>query len=360
MKALILVGGFGTRLRPLTLSCPKPLVEFCNKSIVVHQIEALVGVGVTEVVLAVNYQPQVMLQALQTMEKLYNIKITCSHETEPLGTAGPLALARELLDDGDPFFVFNSDVICEYRLQDFLDYHKSHGAEGTIMVTKVDEPSKYGVVLSGEDGQIQRFVEKPREYVGNKINAGIYIFNREILDRIQLRPTSIEKEIFPQMAAEGNLFSMVLPGYWMDIGQPKDFLTGMCLHLDYLNNSSGDDTLTTGSKFIGNVMVDPTAVIGEGCLIGPNVVVGPGCIIEDGVRLSRTTLLRGVTVRANSWIHSSIIGWGSTIGRWCRIEGITVVGEDVQVKDEKFINGGLILPHKAISTNIPEPGTIVM
>ncbi|TYZ66339.1 hypothetical protein PybrP1_005487 [[Pythium] brassicae (nom. inval.)] len=335
MKALILVGGFGTRLRPLTLSCPKPLVEFCNKSIVVHQIEALVGVGVTEVVLAVNYQPQVMLQALESMEK-------------------------QLLDDGDPFFVFNSDVICEYRLQEFLDFHKAHGGEGTLLVTKVDEPSKYGVVLSAEDGQIQRFVEKPREYVGNKINAGIYIFNRDVLDRIQLRPTSIEKEIFPQMAAEGNLFSMVLPGYWMDIGQPKDFLTGMCLHLDYLNNAGGDDTLTTGPKFIGNVMVDPTAVIGEGCLIGPNVVVGPGCVIEDGVRLSRTTLLRGVTVRANSWIHSSIIGWGSTIGRWCRIEGITVVGEDVQVKDEKFINGGLILPHKAISANIPEPGTIVM
>ncbi|KUG00009.1 UPF0586 protein C9orf41 [Phytophthora nicotianae] len=278
MKALILVGGFGTRLRPLTLSCPKPLVEFCNKSIVMHQIEALVA--------------------------------------------------------------------------DFLDFHKAHGAEGTIMVTRVDEPSKYGVVISNADGQIQRFVEKPREYVGNKINAGIYIFNREVLDRIQLRPTSIEKEIFPQMAAEGNLFSMVLPGYWMDIGQPKDFLSGMCLHLDYVERTNAD-ALSTGPKFIGNVMVDPTAVIGEGCLIGPNVVVGPGCVIEDGVRLSRTTLLRGVTVRANSWIQSSIIGWGSTIGRWCRIEGITVVGEDVQVKDEKFINGGLILPHKAISASIP-------
>ncbi|KAG7391116.1 cytochrome c1 [Phytophthora pseudosyringae] len=359
MKALILVGGFGTRLRPLTLSCPKPLVEFCNKSIVMHQIEALVAVGVTEVILAVNYQPQVMLAALESMEKKYLIKISCSHETEPLGTAGPLALARELLDDGDPFFVFNSDVICEYRLQDFLDFHRARGAEGTIMVTRVDEPSKYGVVLSSDDGQIQRFVEKPREYVGNKINAGIYIFNREVLDRIQLRPTSIEKEIFPQMAAEGNLYSMVLPGYWMDIGQPKDFLSGMCLHLDYVERTNAD-SLSTGPKFIGNVMVDPTAVIGEGCLIGPNVVVGPGCVIEDGVRLSRTTLLRGVTVRANSWIQSSIIGWGSTIGRWCRIEGITVVGEDVQVKDEKFINGGLILPHKAISASIPDPGTIVM
>lgn len=209
-------------------------------------------------------------------------------------------------------------------------------------VTRVDEPSKYGVVISAEDGQIERFVEKPREYVGNKINAGIYIFNRDVLDRIQLRPTSIEKEVFPQMAAEGNLYSMVLPGYWMDIGQPKDFLSGMCLHLDFLERSDAE-TLTRGPKYVGNVLVDPTATVGEGCLIGPNVVVGPGCVIEDGashqrsstwlqdaiddvdifgccagVRLSRTTLLRGVTVRANSWIQSSIIGWGSTIGRWVR------------------------------------------
>lgn len=218
-------------------------------------------------------------------DEQYNIKISCSHETEPLGTAGPLALARELLDDGDPFFVFNSDVICEYRLEDFLAFHKNHGGEGTILVTRVDEPSKYGVVLSAEDGQIQQFVEKPREYVGNKINAGIYIFNREILDRIQLRPTSIEKEIFPQMAAEGNLFSMVLPGYWMDIGQPKDFLSGMCLHLDYLERTDAE-ALTHGPKFVGNVLVDPTAAIGEGCLIGPNVVVGPGCVIEDGAIVS--------------------------------------------------------------------------
>lgn len=242
----------------------------------------------TEVILAVNYQPQVMLAALESMEKKvrmawrslleggehrddeccayylqYHIKISCSHETEPLGTAGPLALARELLDDGDPFFVFNSDVICEYRLQDFLSFHQAHGGEGTIMVTRVDEPSKYGVVLSAESGQIERFVEKPREYVGNKINAGIYIFNREILDRIQLRPTSIETEIFPQMAAEGNLFSMVLPGYWMDIGQPKDFLSGMCLHLDFLERTDSS-ALTTGSKFIGNVMVVRLAAAVDG------------------------------------------------------------------------------------------------
>lgn len=360
MKALILVGGFGTRLRPLTLSCPKPLVEFCNKSIVVHQIEALVSVGVTEVVLAVNYQPQVMMTALNEMEAKYGIKITCSHETEPLGTGGPLALAKEVLSQGgEPFFVFNSDVICEYRLQEFLDFHNSHAGEGTLMVTRVEEPSKYGVVLANETGRIQRFVEKPSTYVGNKINAGMYLFDTTVLDRIELKPTSIEKEVFPQMASEGVLFQHELPGYWMDIGQPKDYLTGMCLHLDSMSKLNME-ALSVGEQFFGNVLVDPSATIGKGCLIGPDVVIGANCVIEDGVRLSRSTLMRGVTVRANSWINSSIIGWESTIGRWCRIEGITVVGEDVQVKDEKFINGGMILPHKSISTSIAEPGTIVM
>ena len=119
MKALILVGGFGTRLRPLTLSCPKPLVDFCNKPMIVHQISALKRVGVSEVVLAINYQPKVMLGFIEEYEKKLGVKIVCSREETPMGTAGPLALARDILDDGtgEPFFVLNSDVICEYPLE---------------------------------------------------------------------------------------------------------------------------------------------------------------------------------------------------------------------------------------------------
>lgn len=118
-----------------------------------------------------------------------------------MGTAGPLALAREHLSDGEPFFVFNSDVTCEYPLKELLAFHKSHGAEGTIFVTKVAEPSKYGVVVHGDDGAIEHFVEKPQTFVGNHINAGLYIFNPSVLDRIPLEPTSIEKEIFPKVSA---------------------------------------------------------------------------------------------------------------------------------------------------------------
>jgi mannose-1-phosphate guanylyltransferase len=361
MKALILVGGFGTRLRPLTLSVPKPLVDFANKPMILHQIEALKAAGVDEVVLAINYQPEVMMNFLVDFEKKLGMKITCSQETEPMGTAGPLALARDKLDDGsgEAFFVLNSDVISEYPLKEMIEFHHNHGGEATIMVTKVDEPSKYGVVVMDEKkGAVQRFVEKPQQFVGNKINAGIYLLSPKTLDRINLRPTSIEKEIFPKIAAENQLFAMVLPGFWMDIGQPRDYNTGLRLYLDSLKQKM-PKLLASGPSYIGNVIVDESAQIGEGCLIGPDVSIGQGCIIEAGVRLSRCTIMRGVRVKKHACISGSIIGWHSTIGQWARIENMTVLGEDVHVRDEVFSNGGVVLPHKEIKTSILKPEIVM-
>ncbi|GMI69754.1 GDP-MANNOSE PYROPHOSPHORYLASE 1, CYTOKINESIS DEFECTIVE 1, SENSITIVE TO OZONE 1 [Hibiscus trionum] len=361
MKALILVGGFGTRLRPLTLSVPKPLVDFANKPMILHQIEALKAIGVTEVVLAINYQPEVMLNFLKEFEKKLGIKITCSQETEPLGTAGPLALARDKLIDGsgEPFFVLNSDVISEYPLKEMISFHKSHGGEASIMVTKVDEPSKYGVVVMEETtGKVERFVEKPKTFVGNKINAGIYLLNPSVLDRIELRPTSIEKEVFPSIAAANKLYAMVLPGFWMDIGQPKDYITGLRFYLDSLRKRSSAE-LASGSHFIGNILVDESAVIGDGCLIGPDVAIGPGCVIESGVRLSRCSIMRGVHIKKHACISNSIIGWHSTVGRWARLENMTILGEDVHLGDEVYSNGGVVLPHKEIKSSILKPEIVM-
>lgn len=358
MKALILVGGFGTRLRPLTLSVPKPIVEFGNKPSIIHQIEALVKIGVNEVVLAVNYQPELMSACMTQWEKKLGIKISYSQETEPLGTAGPLALARNLLNDGEPFFVLNSDVICTFPFAELLAFHKKHGAEGTIMVTKVEEPSKYGVVVANEEGKIQQFVEKPKIFVGNKINAGLYIFNPAILDRIEAKPTSIEKEIFPAMAAQGQLYCMTLPDFWMDVGQPKDFLAGTSLYLKHLKEAHPSQ-LRHGEGFEGPVLVDETAKIGKGCKIGPNVVVGPNCVIGDGVRLKDTVILEGTKVGDHSWVSHSILGWKSVIGKWVRIQNVTVLGQDVTVNDELFLNGAQVLPHKSLSESVPEPKIIM-
>uniref|UniRef100_A0A3Q3CFF0 mannose-1-phosphate guanylyltransferase n=1 Tax=Haplochromis burtoni TaxID=8153 RepID=A0A3Q3CFF0_HAPBU len=324
MKALILVGGYGTRLRPLTLSVPKPLVEFCNKPILLHQVEALVKLG---------------------------IRISLSHEKEPLGTAGPLALARDLLnDDSEPFFVLNSDVICDFPFKDLLQFHHNHGKEGTIVVRET--------VQVFPIGRIHRFVEKPQVFVSNKINAGMYIFNPSMLSRIQLRPTSIEKEIFPVMAGEGQLYAMELQGFWMDIGQPKDFLTGMCMYLQSVRQHA-PERLRTGPGFLGNVLVDPTAQIGENCTIGPNVTIGAGVVVEDGVRIKRCTVLKGSRVRSHSWLESCIVGWSSSVGQWVRMENVTVLGEDVIVNDELYLNGANVLPHKSINESVPEPRIIM-
>ncbi|ORY31240.1 nucleotide-diphospho-sugar transferase [Naematelia encephala] len=364
MKALILVGGFGTRLRPLTLSWPKPLVEFCNKAIILHQIEALVKAGVKDIVLAVNYRPEVMVSVLKKTEEELGITITFSVENEPLDTAGPLALARDILGkDDSPFFVLNADVTCTYPFEAFRDFHLAHGCEGSIMVTKVAEPSNYGVVVTKPGTTIiDRFVEKPVEFVGNRINAGIYIFHPKVLDRIELRPTSIEKEVFPAIVADGQLHSYDLQGFWMDVGQPKDYIAGTCLYLSHLtatHSSLLSDPTKNKWVYGGNVLVDPTAEVDPTAVLGPNVVIGAGVKIGAGVRLQRCIILSNAVVRDHAWVANSIVGWNSNVGRWTRVENITVLGDDVTIKDELYVNGASVLPHKSISTSITEPRIVM-
>jgi mannose-1-phosphate guanylyltransferase len=324
-------------------------------------LQALKEAGCDEVVLAINYRPQVMMDFLKEWEEKLGIKITCSQEPEPMGTAGPLALAREILDDGSgtPFFVLNSDVICDYPLKDMLQYHKKSGAEATILVTKVTDPSKYGVVVMNEAGKVDRFVEKPKDFVGDKINAGIYCCNPAVLKRIQPRPTSIEKEVFPAVAADGGLYAMELKGYWMDVGQPQDYLTGSALHLESLRNRKPEE-LASGQSIRGNVIIDETVTIGQGCAIGPNVSIGKGCTIGDGVRLSNCVLLHRVKVKNYARVADSIVGWGSSVGQWARIDNKSVIGEDVFTADEVYLNGAVVLPHKDIKESVLEAGTIIM
>jgi len=296
---------------------------------------------------------------LKTYEQELGISIIMSEETEPLGTAGPLALAKNLLKGDEPFFVLNSDVICTFPFQHLLDFHKKHGKEGTIMVTQVEEPSKYGVVVSeAESGKILRFVEKPQIFVGNNINAGIYMFNSSILDRIEVKPTSIEKEVFPKMANEGQLYCVALEGFWMDVGQPKDYLQGMSLYLHHLHDKQSEE-LSHSPGIIPPVLIHKSAVIGDGCIIGPNVSIGQGCVIENGVRLANCALLTGSVVRSNTLIKNSIIGWNCEVGSWTRVESYSVLGADVHINNELYVNGGKILPNKTISDNIPLPEVIM-
>lgn len=315
--------------------------------------------------LAINYRKEIMAEFLEE-HKDFGVKITLSQETEPLGTAGPLALARELLEGSEPFLVMNCDVACEVNLRALLDFHNAHGKVGTIMVTPVDEPAKYGksVVVSHATGLIERFVEHGRTFAGNLINAGVYVFSPSIFERISLRPTSMEKEVLPGLAAEDQLYSIRLQklegrsaNYWMNIKKPPDFLQGTALYLQFLREHRPAELSATPG--VGNVLLDASARVGAGCKLGPDVVVGPGCVIEDGVRLARCTLLEGVRVCAHATVLDSILGWRSTVGRWSRVEGVSVLGEDVHVNDELALNGALILPHKVIDASVAEPQIIM-
>ncbi|CAL8105775.1 unnamed protein product [Calicophoron daubneyi] len=364
MKAIILIGGYGTRLRPLTLSIPKPIVEFCNRPMLLFQVEALLQVDIDEIILAINRQASSLenfiRESCNSVIGDKSVKITFSYEDEPLDTAGPLGQAASFLDSTEePFFVLNSDIICNYPFQQMLDFHISHGHEGTMLVTKVEEPSKYGAVVHNDrTGLVKYFVEKPSEYVANRVNAGLYIFQRSILKRIQAVPTSIETTVFPAMVQDGELYCIEFNGFWMDIGQPADYLTGMRLYLSHLYEKKSP-SLNSDPGLIGNVLVDPTAKIGQGCRIGPNVTIGAHVVIEDGVRIMNTAVFSNSVISSHSWLNNCIIGWRSRIGRWVRMENLTVLGENVRVKDELFLNGALILPHNAISESVTEPHIIM-
>ncbi len=169
---------------------------------------------------------------------------------------------------------------------------------------------------------------------------------------------SIEKEIFPLMAKQGQLHAMPLPGFWADGGQPKEFLTGTALYLASLSKHS-KESLASAPWVEGNVLIHPSAKIGEGCKIGPNVVIGPDVTIGAHVRLSKCVIMGGSHIRDNAWIHASIVGWYCTVGKWTRLDGITVLGEDVQVKDEIFVNGATVLPHKSVGATILQPQIVM-
>ncbi|KAL7068358.1 nucleotidyl transferase family protein [Cryptosporidium serpentis] len=442
MKAIILSGGFGSRLRPLTLSKPKPIIEICNIPLIEFQISQFVGVGVKDIILAVNYLSEELREPIKNIEKNYGVKIHTSIEKKPLGTAGPILLAKRFIEDniitGEPFFVCNSDIVCNFPLEEMLnmynklncDYQRKY--ESIILVKQVEDPSKYGVVVHDKDtGLVEEFIEKPQKYIGNFINAGLYILSPSILNLIEPNiAVSIEKNIFPKIAACKCLYCLRFLtneiNIWADVGIPADFLYGTQLFLKYLQNMEyytnknpklclyeenklnpimNYDHLTLiqnnremiksevisqnflnfeylnnfkllkimikmnqlelaqsneSYNIIENVIIHPTSQISKDCLIGPNVVIGKDCIIGKGVRLENCIIFDKTVIEDFSKIKSSIIGWNSKIGKWVRINGLSVFGEDVTISNEAFINSAIILPHKSINSSIIQPNMIIL
>ena len=215
--------------------------------------------------------------------------------------------------------------------------------------------------LKNEEWHFVTYGTEASEFVGDRINAGLYIFSNKFLNRIEAKPTSIEREIFPKMASDQELYAFPMKGFWADIGKPKDFLIGVELFLnDLYEKKVNHELFAPQSDIIGkNVVIDKTAKIEKGCFIGPNVVIGAGCEIKSGTRIKNSVLFQNCIVGENSFIEGSIIGWKSNIGKWCRIQDLSVLGEDVTVKNEVLLKKNIIL-HPVTIKNNPKEGEILL
>ncbi|EOD35238.1 hypothetical protein EMIHUDRAFT_363030 [Emiliania huxleyi CCMP1516] len=367
MKAVLLIGNFSGSLRPLTLSQPLPLLRFCNRSLIFHQLQALKDAGISQVVICHPNKevPADWTAAIEQLSGELGLKLVCSQETEPAGTAGALKHAEALVtDDGTndaPFIVVNADVLCSYPLRDLLLAHLKRGREGTLLTTRSEEPSEYGVVVVDErTGGITHFVDRPETFVSDRINCGVYVFSPAIFERIRASSRVSMNELLPAMAKAEQLNSMLLSGYWVKLTSTRSYMGAVASHLEIarylapasLAESTADFTVT------GNVMVHPSATIGKGCVVGPAVVIGPNCRVAEGVRLESCTLLEGAAVASHAIIRESVLGLGSSIGRWCFVNG-SVLGEAVEVCEALLLNGATVLPQKQLERNIRSPEIVI-
>ena len=308
MKAVILAGGLGTRLRPLTYTVPKALVPLCGKPLISHIVDALPP-WIDTVLIAVNY----MRDALESYFKGLDLprEIIMVEELEPLGTGGALKNVSKYLDD--TFVAFNGDVVSSIDLDAMMHFHVSSGGVGTIALWEVEDPSAFGVVALGEKGRIATFQEKPPkgQALSGLVNAGAYVFEPDILDLIGPGNVSLERQIFPQILNRG-LLGYRFGGYWVDCGTRESFLRAQRILMDGGRRMMSDTELIGASEVVG-----PNYLDGVTCTdskIGPYVSALKGVVIEEGSEVSDCILMEGVTVGPSSRVKGSIVGPGVTIG----------------------------------------------
>ena len=319
-RAILLVGGEGTRLRPLTYTRPKPLLPVVGISILERKLAHLAAHGVTEAVLSLGYKPDAFLAAFPSGEAC-GVRLHYAVEPAPLDTAGAILFAA--VEAGydqlaGPTIVVNGDVITDLDITAQMAFHVANGAEATIALTKVEDPSAFGVVPTDESGRVLAFVEKPprNEAPTNWINAGTYILEPSVLARIpRARKASIEREIFPVIAAEGRLFAVHSPAYWIDTGTPALYL-----------QATGD--LLGDSSFVGEgAVVNPSAVVQRS-------VIGAGATVGAHAQVIRSVLLPGAIIGDKAVVEDSIVGEHAQVGSRSKLSAHTVLGDGVVVADD--------------------------
>jgi len=348
MKAVILVGGKGTRLRPITYSVPKALMPLQNKPYIGHLVDALRASDLEGAVLSMGYLPD-PIQAYFAEWELDGFKLQYAVEDHPLGTAGGIKNAEEHLEDG-PFLATNGDVLTNIDFSKVIETHKKSGALATIALTAVENPTAYGLVEIDHLLRVQRFIEKPspEQITTNLINTGVYVIEREVLEMIpEGREVSIEREIFPDLQAAGELGAYVSRAYWRDIGTPQSYLAAS---RDALSGAAvrGKEAvecldLHPSARISGCADLLPPISIAEECevesgaTVGRYAALGKGCYVGEGAVVKESVLFEGVQVEEGAIIHNSIVGPGAVIRKNAVVSDVSVLGADYIVGEEEVV-----------------------
>jgi len=339
VKAVVLVGGEGTRLRPLTLSMPKPMLPVAEVAMIERVVGHLAGHGIDEVVLSLGYRPDAFLLAFPD-NTCAGVRLTYAVEPERLDTAGGIAFAARSVGLDEAFVVVNGDVLTDLDVTELIAFHRERGGEATISLTPVDDPSAFGVVATDERGKVQAFIEKPRreDAPTNLINAGFYVFEPAVVDRVPVDGRlHLESQVFPAMVDEGRLYALASDVYWTDTGTPALYLQA---NLDYVRGLRGDPPApgakerhrgvwTLGAGVIDGELVAP-ALVGDAAFVARGAVVeesvlGAGCRVEAGAVVRSSVLLPGAVVRSGATVEHSILGEGAVVGDGAQVRQLTVV-----------------------------------
>jgi len=314
VDAVILVGGLGTRLRPLTLSAPKPMLPTAGVPFLAHLLSRIRASGIEHVLLATSYQAAIFTDYFGDGRR-FGLEIEYLHEDTPMGTGGAIRNAAEHLRF-DTTLVFNGDSLSGVDLRALLDYHAESAADVTVSLATVSDPAAYGCVVTDHRGRVTAFLEKSPNPPGNQINAGLYALRRPVLAAIPAgRPVSLEREVLPQLIGSGTpVFGYAGDSYWRDIGQPSDFVAASADLVRGIAPSAALPGPPGEAMILGGAAVDDLAKIGGGTTVGAAAVIESGAIVDGCV------LFEGARISAGAIVRRSVLGFGARVGRGAHLE----------------------------------------
>jgi len=359
MKACIMCGGEGTRLRPLTFERPKPSIPIMNKPSVVHLIEHLAKEGFSDIVITIGYMAEKIEESLGN-GSMFGVHIDYVYEEEKLGTAGGVKNAEEYLKD-EQFIVVGGDHVMDLSLRTMSRYHESNDAIVTIGLMSIDDPREFGIADMDVNNRIHRFLEKPGpgEIFSNLASTGIYMCCPEIFDWIpEGKQYDFAKDLFPAlMEKDRKINGMLMRGHWTDVGSANAYRQAQRWMLESLPGTSiegnfhtqnarivgplkigNNVTVGSNSALVGPIAIGENTKIGDNVLVGPYTAIGSNCVIKDDCRILSSYIFNDVTIGNNSNASGSIIDNGTVIGRNCSMENGTVIGPRVNINDDATIH----------------------